>query len=103
MVKLITGGLGFIGSHLARRLASGGEKVVLFDVTTKTTLIDDITNIEYELIEDEEADYLFKKAVKLEVQSKFDQALKIYKEIVEKYPNSKTAPDAESCIKALQD
>jgi threonine 3-dehydrogenase len=42
MAKLITGGLGFIGTHLARRLVSIGEKVVLFDVTRQSRLIADI-------------------------------------------------------------
>lgn len=42
MPKLITGGLGFIGSHLARRLVDMGEEVVLFDITNKTGLIEDL-------------------------------------------------------------
>ncbi len=42
MSKLITGGLGFIGSHLARKLVNAGEEVVLFDVVYRSRLIDDI-------------------------------------------------------------
>ncbi|MBA7584568.1 putative epimerase/dehydratase [subsurface metagenome] len=42
MAKLITGGLGFIGSHLARKLVGLGEDVVLFDIATQAKLIDDI-------------------------------------------------------------
>lgn len=42
MTSLITGGLGFIGSHLARKLLTQGETVVLFDVAGHSRLIDDI-------------------------------------------------------------
>ncbi len=42
MAKMITGGLGFIGSHLARKLVEIGETVILFDVIPKSKLIDDI-------------------------------------------------------------
>ena len=64
---------------------------------------DEIIAIEYEMIKDDEADILFKKAVKLESQKNFDQALQIYQEILEKYPETERAIDAESCIKAIQD
>jgi len=39
---LITGGTGFIGSHLARRLVKEGQNVVLFDVAPNYKRIDDI-------------------------------------------------------------
>ena len=42
MAKLITGGLGFIGTYLARALLEKGEEVVLFDVITQSPLIKDI-------------------------------------------------------------
>ncbi|MEM2936234.1 MAG: NAD-dependent epimerase/dehydratase family protein [Candidatus Bathyarchaeia archaeon] len=42
MSVLITGGTGFIGSHLARRLVKEGRKVVLFDVAPNYRRIDDI-------------------------------------------------------------
>ena len=42
MVKLITGGSGFIGSHIARKLVENGQKVVLFDIAPHSRLIDDI-------------------------------------------------------------
>ncbi len=42
MPKLITGGLGFIGTYLARALLEKGEEVVLFDVVTRSPLINDI-------------------------------------------------------------
>jgi threonine 3-dehydrogenase len=42
MAKLITGGLGFIGTYLARTLLKKGEEVVLFDVVTHSPLIKDI-------------------------------------------------------------
>jgi threonine 3-dehydrogenase len=42
MATLITGGLGFIGSHLARKLVGMSEEVVLFDVVARTTLVGDI-------------------------------------------------------------
>jgi nucleoside-diphosphate-sugar epimerase len=44
MAKLITGGLGFIGSHLARKLVKMGEEVVLLDVVSESRLIADIKN-----------------------------------------------------------
>ncbi len=44
MAKLITGGLGFIGSHLAKRLVALGEEVVLLDVVAESRLIADIRN-----------------------------------------------------------
>lgn len=42
MINLITGGLGFIGSHLARKLLEEGQKVVLLDIIPWSRLIDDI-------------------------------------------------------------
>jgi len=42
MTKLITGGLGFIGTNLARALLQKGEEVVLFDVVRSSPLIHDI-------------------------------------------------------------
>ncbi|MBI2934019.1 MAG: NAD-dependent epimerase/dehydratase family protein [Chloroflexi bacterium] len=42
MPSLITGGLGFIGSHLARNLVAAGETVVLFDLIPRSRLVDDI-------------------------------------------------------------
>ena len=44
MRSLITGGAGFIGSHLARRLASKGEVVVLDDLSSgRTSNLEDVT------------------------------------------------------------
>ena len=42
MPKLITGGMGFIGTYLAHALLAKGEEVVLFDVMTNSPLIQDI-------------------------------------------------------------
>jgi threonine 3-dehydrogenase len=42
MAKLITGGMGFIGTYLAHALLKKGEEVVLFDVMTNSPLIKDI-------------------------------------------------------------
>ena len=42
MVNLITGGTGFIGSHLALELHKRGEKVILFDVKEDCPIIKDI-------------------------------------------------------------
>lgn len=42
MPKLITGGLGFIGTYLARTLLEKGEEVVLFDIVRSSPLIYDI-------------------------------------------------------------
>ena len=42
MINLITGGTGFIGSHLARELHKRGEKVILFDVKEDCPIIKDI-------------------------------------------------------------
>ncbi len=42
MVKLITGGTGYIGSELARILTDRGEEVVLFDITISRYRIEDI-------------------------------------------------------------
>jgi threonine 3-dehydrogenase len=42
MAKLITGGMGFIGTYLAHALLEKGEKVVLFDVVRSSPLIRDI-------------------------------------------------------------
>ena len=44
MTKLITGGVGYVGSELARILVERGEKVVLFDITINTSRIADIAN-----------------------------------------------------------
>ena len=42
MKILITGGTGFIGAGLARRLLARGEQVVLFDVTPRMERVADI-------------------------------------------------------------
>jgi threonine 3-dehydrogenase len=42
MVNLITGGLGFLGTHLARKLINRGEEVVLFDILSASKSIEDI-------------------------------------------------------------
>lgn len=42
MSKLITGGLGFVGCHLARKLVELNEDVVLFDVVSQSKFIEDI-------------------------------------------------------------
>jgi threonine 3-dehydrogenase len=42
MSIMITGGVGFIGSHLAKQLVKRGEEVVLFDVAPNHRLIDQI-------------------------------------------------------------
>lgn len=42
MKILITGGTGFIGSHLARFLHQKREKIVLFDVNPRLSLVEDI-------------------------------------------------------------
>jgi len=44
MPKLITGGMGFIGTYLAHALLAKGEEVVLFDVISNSPLIQDIKN-----------------------------------------------------------
>lgn len=44
MPKLITGGMGFIGTYLAHELLAKGEEVVLFDLITHSPLIQDIKN-----------------------------------------------------------
>jgi len=40
--NLITGGLGYVGSNLARRLVENGEEVIIFDVLSSSTLIESI-------------------------------------------------------------
>lgn len=40
--NLVTGGMGFLGSHLARELVRRGEEVVLFDLAPETPRIADI-------------------------------------------------------------
>ena len=45
---MVTGGCGFIGSHLVRKLVNEGERVVVFDSSPTTTLINDVReSIEY--------------------------------------------------------
>lgn len=41
MAKLITGGMGYIGSETARQLVNRGEEVVIFDVATSSVRIED--------------------------------------------------------------
>ena len=40
--NLITGGLGYVGSNLARRLVENGEEVVIFDVSSSSRSIESI-------------------------------------------------------------
>jgi NADP-dependent 3-hydroxy acid dehydrogenase YdfG len=39
LMALITGGCGFVGANLADRLASGGERVLLYDNLSRTNVI----------------------------------------------------------------
>lgn len=39
---LITGGVGFIGSHIARRLVEAKHNVILYDIVGESNLIKDI-------------------------------------------------------------
>lgn len=45
MLNLITGGAGFIGTNLARRLIENGEKVVLFDISPESRLVQPIRHL----------------------------------------------------------
>jgi len=40
--NLLTGGLGYVGTNLARRLLVNGEQVVIFDIASGSSLIEDI-------------------------------------------------------------
>ncbi|MCK4222478.1 MAG: NAD-dependent epimerase/dehydratase family protein [Dehalococcoidia bacterium] len=42
--NLVTGGLGYIGSNLSRRLLADGEEVVIFDILPGSPSIEDIKN-----------------------------------------------------------
>lgn len=44
MAKLITGGMGYVGSELAHILVERGEEVVLFDITINRRRVEDIEN-----------------------------------------------------------
>lgn len=37
---LITGGMGFVGLHIARNLADCGDRVILFDPECRSSLIE---------------------------------------------------------------
>jgi UDP-glucose 4-epimerase len=45
MTVLVTGGTGFIGSYLLRRLAKNGERVIAYDLAPQTKTIRDILNM----------------------------------------------------------
>ena len=42
MINLVTGGLGFLGSYIVRRLVNMGEAVIVLDLSNNTTLIQDV-------------------------------------------------------------
>ena len=48
MRVLVTGGAGFIGSHFARRLAGGGEHVVVLDKLTYAGNRANLEGVEHE-------------------------------------------------------
>ncbi|MFC2070500.1 SDR family NAD(P)-dependent oxidoreductase [Chloroflexota bacterium] len=56
MTKLITGGTGYIGAELARRLVERGENVVLFDIVIDHYRISDIEK-EVKIVQGDLSDY----------------------------------------------
>ncbi|HSL65252.1 MAG TPA: dTDP-glucose 4,6-dehydratase [Gaiellaceae bacterium] len=51
MRVLVTGGAGFIGSHFARRLARGGDEVVVLDKLTYSGNRANLEDVEHEFVE----------------------------------------------------
>ena len=56
MRVLVTGGAGFIGSHFARRLAAGGDEVVVLDKLTYSGNLANLEGVEHRFIEGDIAD-----------------------------------------------
>jgi dTDP-glucose 4,6-dehydratase len=56
MRVLVTGGCGFIGSHFVKRLASGGDEVVVLDKLTYSGNPANIEGVDCELVEGDIAD-----------------------------------------------
>jgi dTDP-glucose 4,6-dehydratase len=56
MRVLVTGGAGFIGSHFARRLAAGGDEVVILDKLTYAGNLANVADVDHEFYEGDIAD-----------------------------------------------
>src|SRR6185437_2767357 len=56
MKVLVTGGAGFIGSHFARRVAAGGDEVVVLDKLTYAGNRANLDGVEHEFHEGDIAD-----------------------------------------------
>ena len=56
MKLLVTGGAGFIGSHFARRLAAGGDEIVVLDKLTYAGNRSNLEGVEHEFVQGDIAD-----------------------------------------------
>ena len=56
MRVLVTGGAGFIGSHFVRRLAAGGDEVVVLDKLTYSGNLANLEGVPHEFVEGDVAD-----------------------------------------------
>lgn len=103
-VTLITGGAGFIGSHLAARLIAGGRRVRIIDnlSTGRRENVSDLPSDSCELIVGDVADYIQKPGVLSDVKEVYHLAAAVGVKLIVDQPAAMIRNNVEKAAVVLE-